>query len=267
MASNAVLPPSDPSPRASDRDRDRAVDVLSAACADGRLGLEDFSQRLERALSAATLSELASLTTDLSPAALPATSRAGFRGSSWFLSVMASTVRRGRWHLSPSAHAVAVMGECVLDLRNVEVEAAQTHILAIALMGSIKIIVPEGIDCDISGLAVMGSKRMRGGAVRPLPGSPTIRVTCLALMGDVNVKVKSSGSDSDDRERWAHLPDLPARRVRPPASPEDPERTHHRVGTPSDVFALDEHLARLAGYDLLAVQTSNHRDPPLFVLQ
>ncbi|MHB1577342.1 MAG: DUF1707 SHOCT-like domain-containing protein [Candidatus Dormibacteria bacterium] len=192
MDSHPGPPTSQVSPLASDQERDLAVEVLSQACSDGRLGLEDFSLRLESALSARTVGELAQLTVDLSsgPGALAAPARAG-RGANWFIAVMASTVRRGRWHLRPSSRAVAVMGECVLDLRQVEVEARHSHILAVAVMGSIQVIVPEGIDVDLSGAAVMGSKDLLGGSTRPLPGSPSIHVTCCALMGEVQVRVRA----------------------------------------------------------------------------
>lgn len=61
--------------RASDADRDTAVDILCAAAADGRLTLADLEERVEMALSARTLRQLAALIADLvlvSPRAAPA---------------------------------------------------------------------------------------------------------------------------------------------------------------------------------------------------
>lgn len=54
-----------PGPRASHEDRDRVVDVLRVAAGDGRLSAEELDARLESALSARTLGELAELTADL----------------------------------------------------------------------------------------------------------------------------------------------------------------------------------------------------------
>ena len=51
--------------RASDADRDTAVDILCAAVSDGRLALAELDERIEAALSARTLSELAVLIADL----------------------------------------------------------------------------------------------------------------------------------------------------------------------------------------------------------
>lgn len=58
--------------RARDTDRDRAVEVLEAAYAEGQLGDADRDLRVSRARAAETLDELASLTRDLRVAAAPA---------------------------------------------------------------------------------------------------------------------------------------------------------------------------------------------------
>ena len=54
-----------PDLRASDADRDRVIDVLRAATADGRLTADEFNERMEAALSSRTFRELVPLTADL----------------------------------------------------------------------------------------------------------------------------------------------------------------------------------------------------------
>ena len=61
--------------RASDADRDRVIDILRAATADGRLTADEFNERMEAALASRTFRELAPLTADLAIA--PATGPAG----------------------------------------------------------------------------------------------------------------------------------------------------------------------------------------------
>ena len=51
--------------RASDADRDTAVDILCAAVGDGRLALAELAERVEAGLSARTIPELAALIADL----------------------------------------------------------------------------------------------------------------------------------------------------------------------------------------------------------
>lgn len=65
--------PSHPVPlRASDADREAVVAELQDAAADGRIDLDELGTRLEVALSARTLVELAPLTADLVSAVQPA---------------------------------------------------------------------------------------------------------------------------------------------------------------------------------------------------
>jgi Domain of unknown function (DUF1707) len=54
-----------PEQRASDADRDTAVDILCAAAADGRLTMTELDERTGAALSARTLTQLARLIADL----------------------------------------------------------------------------------------------------------------------------------------------------------------------------------------------------------
>jgi hypothetical protein len=51
--------------RASDRDRERAVALLQARCAEGYLSVETFEHRLDGALRARTAGELRALVADL----------------------------------------------------------------------------------------------------------------------------------------------------------------------------------------------------------
>jgi fatty acid desaturase len=65
--------------RASDDDRNRVVDELRTHAAEGRLTVEELEERLQRALAARTLGELAGLTRDLPERGSPP----GRRRRSW----------------------------------------------------------------------------------------------------------------------------------------------------------------------------------------
>ena len=52
-------------PRASDAEREQVVAALQRHYADGRLGDDEFADRVERVLRARTLGELYALTADL----------------------------------------------------------------------------------------------------------------------------------------------------------------------------------------------------------
>jgi Domain of unknown function (DUF1707) len=58
-----VVPPSEL--RASHEDRDWVAEALRVAAGDGRLTADELDQRLEKALTARTMGELAALSRDL----------------------------------------------------------------------------------------------------------------------------------------------------------------------------------------------------------
>jgi hypothetical protein len=61
-----------PSMRAASTDRERAVDVLKAGFAEGRLTQDEYNDRMGRAYAARTYGELTALTADLPAGAVPA---------------------------------------------------------------------------------------------------------------------------------------------------------------------------------------------------
>jgi DUF1707 SHOCT-like domain/Domain of unknown function (DUF4190) len=61
-----------PAMRAASADRERAVDVMKAGFAEGRLTQDEYNERISRAYAARTYGELAALTADLPAGPLPA---------------------------------------------------------------------------------------------------------------------------------------------------------------------------------------------------
>jgi predicted membrane protein len=105
------------------------------------------------------------------------------------------------------------MGDVVLDLRGAEVPTGDVEVTATAVMGDVKIYVPDGVDVRLSGIAVMGDKSVR---VREAPAgqaAPRVVVKATVVMGDVKVVGDSQVEPSrrtlrawlsrDDRDRRA----------------------------------------------------------------
>jgi hypothetical protein len=109
---------------------------------------------------------------------------------------MFGSSRKGRWRLRRETNAIAVMGGCELDLRRAEVEGPEVIINALAIMGGIDVIVPEGIAVELTGFGLMGGKEARIADVPVLPGSPVVRVRAFALMGSVVVRSRPLGPNS-----------------------------------------------------------------------
>ena len=64
-------PGMNPAMRAASADRERAVDVLKAGFAEGRLTQDEYNERMNQAYSARTYAELIALTADLPAGAMP----------------------------------------------------------------------------------------------------------------------------------------------------------------------------------------------------
>jgi class 3 adenylate cyclase len=101
---------------------------------------------------------------------------------------MAGAEKKGRWRCGDRVVAVAVMGGCHIDFRGAEIDAPVVHVTAVAVMGGIDIVVPEGIEVGLDGLPVMGGKSMQVKNVPTLPGSPRILVHAFPIMGGVTVR-------------------------------------------------------------------------------
>lgn len=183
-----------PSLRVSDAERDAVVELLKNRTADGTLTLDEFAQRVEGALTARTRADLERAQKDLPTAPMPDSRRAT---TSTVLSIMAGAGRKGRWRCGERVVAVAVMGGCYIDFRGAEIDAPVVHVTAVAVMGGIDIVVPEGIEVSLDGLPIMGGKNIQVKNVPTLPGSPRIFVHAFPIMGGVNVRSRPRKSAAD----------------------------------------------------------------------
>jgi hypothetical protein len=174
--------------RASDGDRERAVATLRDGAADGRLTFDELAQRVELAYGAATAGELERLVADL-PAVAPAAAPALRKPRRWNVAVMGGCTRRGRWRPAPRSIAIAVMGGVDLDLREATIEGDELVITAVAVMGGIDVLVPDGIEVDLGGFALMGGNDHVPGNAPVRAGTPVVRVRAFSLMGGIDVKV------------------------------------------------------------------------------
>ncbi|MFJ6796504.1 DUF1707 domain-containing protein [Streptomyces sp. NPDC091268] len=200
--------PQEPLPelRASDADRDRVVERLRDAVAEGRLDMEEFEERLDAAYTSRTYAELEPLTRDLPapqaapayPAAHPVGADAAWAGriggsgtSATAVAVMSGFQRKGNWTVPGRFNAVAFWGGGELDLREADFAQREVVITCVAVMGGIQITVPPGVEVDVRGIGVMGAFDQREGTGPRQPGAPRVVVTGFAFWGGVEVRVKA----------------------------------------------------------------------------
>ena len=201
MPRGDMLPDHDP--RIADVDRDRVVAVLRLHCTEGRITLDEFSDRVGDVYNARTVAELDAVVQDLpvpwSPEASSHTEadepRRRTRSVRWLAAVFASSHRGGRFTLDDESAVIAAFGDCTLDLSEASIEGPNPLVTAVAMFGNVTIVVPEGIDVNLQGLPLFGSTRCDTGSTRALPGSPVVTVRAFAVFGDVRVRLPRDRGD------------------------------------------------------------------------
>lgn len=186
--------------RASDDDRERVVAVLAAAAADGRLTLEEHSQRVQRAYQARTLGDLASLTTDLAPAAGQPLQLDDSRAVTAFFT---TTRRDGRWVVPERLTVTAMGGQVILDMREALLQGMHVVLHVTLIGGQLHLVIPDRVRVTISSTRQSGRARPdlpAREAVPAPPGSPLIEVRAFTVAGRVHVHApRRSGPRWRDR--------------------------------------------------------------------
>jgi class 3 adenylate cyclase len=179
-----------PEVRISDAERDGVVELLRRHCADGRLSLDEFADRAGAAYAARSRADVEPLLADLPTITTRPAERERPGGSKRrrILAVMSAARRRGRWRVDRPVTAVAFWGSVKLDLRDAQITLDRVEIRAWAIMGSIDVVVPEGIPVDLEGFVLMGSRADRVRDVPLIPGAPTVEVRARGLWGSLRVR-------------------------------------------------------------------------------
>ena len=256
--------------RVADADRDRTVTQLRENVVEGRLTLDEFSERVGSALQARTRGDLAAVLADL-PAPRPADERLPAPGTGsakrrrrWHVAVMSGHSTKGRWRISGKTNAVAIMGGCDMDLRKAEIEGPEVEITAFAFWGGIDITVPEGFDVELRGFSFMGGRDLKLRDVPIIPGSPRIVVKGFAVMGGIDVKSRPNRSGKDlaraalRRALKTKTPEAVANPVEMAALEQDVRRDRPTDGTVTILFCdmvdyagMTERLGDLASRQVL----------------
>ena len=106
------------------------------------------------------------------------------------LAILGGASRKGHWLPPEHLVVVAVMGGVELDFREAELPAEDTEVQIFTLMGGVEITVPPDLNVEVEGTAFMGGFAHRAPS-DPDPDAPLLRVGGVAIMGGVEIKVRS----------------------------------------------------------------------------
>ncbi|MFG3719748.1 DUF1707 domain-containing protein [Streptomyces massasporeus] len=163
-----------PGVRASHAGRERVVDVLRVAAGDGRLTLQELEKRLETALSARTVGELAVLTADLPAVAGQASGEV--EDVVRIRQEGASTRRGDGWVVPRRPEIRSVWGEVTLDLTDAVITRDTLDIDLDLRAGALKLLTRPGVVVDTGGL-VLNYSEIKARRPTDAPVLLRIRVT------------------------------------------------------------------------------------------
>jgi hypothetical protein len=172
--------PQPPAILAADAEREQSTQVLSRAVVEGRLTLEEFSDRVERAQAARTRDELATLTRDL--LAAPQQRHVAF---------CSRLVRSGPWELAARSEFRSIFGTITLDLSQARLPGSEVDLEIFNLFGTVTVIVPESVDVSLTGGGMFASQVIQPHTAPPVPGAPKLRINARGPGGTLYVRTKS----------------------------------------------------------------------------
>ena len=180
---NAVL--------ASDAEREGTVSRLSTAAKEGRLTLDEYSERIGVAYSARTRGDLEELVADL-PQPAPGSAQVTYPPTSsghktWNITPIGGMRRMGHWRMEQETISVTLIGGMRLDLREAEFTAPVVTLTKFSLIGGVRVAVPPGIRVEVNSFSLIGGRRIDVDD-RVAPDAPVLRIRSFGLIGGVRVQ-------------------------------------------------------------------------------
>jgi hypothetical protein len=174
---------------ASDAEREHSITQLRDAAGEGRLTLEEFSDRVGLAQSARTDQDLARLTRDL-PATPTAVSPSPAASGQQHRAFCSHLTRSGPWSLPSRSSWRSIFGTIDLDLRQARLAGPETALEVYNLFGTVTVIVPEGIEVIVRGGGLFASQKIESPERPPIAGAPRLTIDTRGPGGTLHVRTR-----------------------------------------------------------------------------
>jgi Domain of unknown function (DUF1707) len=176
--------------RASHADRDDVVEVLRVAAGDGCLTMEELDERVEAALTARTLGELAALTADLPPAAGEVEAKDVAR----ICQQSASVLRADGWVVPRRLEIESAWGDVTLDFTRAVI-GHRTLVIDLDMQGgALTLITRPGVVVDTDELELgYATVKARPAGERGTPVDLQVRISGRLSFGRVVIRPARRG--------------------------------------------------------------------------
>jgi hypothetical protein len=178
---------SPPAIRVSDAERQQAIVVLRDAVVEGRLTLEEYSDRVGGAIAARTDHDLAELTRDL-PARTSRDAPSTTVPVVAPRAILTHLVLRGPLELTEHSSYLSVFGTIDLDLRESTLPGSEVELTVRNIFGTVTILVPQGVDVRVDGGGAFASQHIDTSQPRRIPNAPIIRIHTSGPGGTIYIR-------------------------------------------------------------------------------
>jgi hypothetical protein len=201
--------PVTPQDRPIDSLREEAIDQLIMNYGHGKLSLEAFERRLDRALDTRSHETLLELTKDLDLVVdkkyteqkktelgiQTATRDAEDAGDvDHMINIFGGSNRSGAWQVASEIRMLNVFGGADLDFSDAHFSSKTTRITMLCLFGGANFYVREGINAVSKALCIFGGINNRASSGND-PNAPTLLIQGLVLFGGAEIKIKKTAKE------------------------------------------------------------------------
>ncbi len=196
--------PAGSTPGPTDDDRRQVIDRIQQALAEDRLDFEELDDRFGAVYAATTRAELEAVAADLPPVQeLPPPPTARHLAPRTQFSLLGD-VQIGGWvSVGDELTVATLIGDATIDLSSAAIGPNGVTVTGRALIGDVKVIVPDGARVQIDAFHLIGDKRTALSA--PVDGGPVVRVKAFLPIGDVKVYSLSLVPEGKLRRLWGAL--------------------------------------------------------------
>jgi Domain of unknown function (DUF1707)/Cell wall-active antibiotics response 4TMS YvqF len=164
----------------TDAERKTALAALVRATGVGQLSLEEFDRRTDLVLTTSSRTEFAAATGGLeviSPG----------RAKRRWLVPFGNRLLRGRFFMAGRTSAFMLMAEIHLDLRGAVFLVPEPRLRVMALVGNVRVLVPNGVQVVVDHRSLFGSRRISTYGPPASASRPRLAISMLNVLGSVKV--------------------------------------------------------------------------------